>query len=603
MRKTFTVLLALCFAITAFAGEGKKKMGYAKSVPHTDDATYVAKKIDLSGVTKISQSPGVSVVGTARNSFYDYQTNGGDEKRMRVLPDGSVHVIYMGATDRAAPGGATRGTYYAFSSDNGATFTNLGRVETIRAGFPSLALTADGRAVIAAHSAPAGSVLGTTVSIDAAPGFAIFAGFEAPRAPIECIWPRMTVSTNDRIVFYGSSNTAGDNPQGNSWNSVDPVSGNFAFPSNQLLFPDVEGEIRGTIAASASGKVAMVLINGFDLPPTADFGNNNIIMRESTDGGATFGPAINVTNYPADTVTVKPAFWLSVSALYVNEELHVIWTEVLDQVPNDAGISYFFTDLRIRHWAASVNGGAPTTAARFDTVHFSGALPNGVNHLEMDYGSIGVDAGGVLSVAFTSFSGDTTQADPITGLGYGDIWAVSSANNGLQWGEPKNLTNSPDMDDRYPYLSPWNEAGKINVFYMSDSVAGNFIGVGTDGAPVTTPDFLFLKVDRPSITPYDFYSAVSERETEIPEGYALSQNYPNPFNPSTEISFSLPAAEKVTLRIFNLAGQEIATLVNGKLKAGEHKIMWNAQGQPSGVYLYRLEAGSFTEVKKMTLLR
>jgi len=55
--------------------------------------------------------------------------------------------------------------------------------------------------------------------------------------------------------------------------------------------------------------------------------------------------------------------------------------------------------------------------------------------------------------------------------------------------------------------------------------------------------------------------------------------------------------------IFDCARQEIATLVNGKLKAGEHKIMWNAQSQPTGVYLYRLEAGSFTEVKKMILLQ
>lgn len=598
LKNSCFALLLLSFCL-AWAGDGKKKMGHAKYVPFTENASLAAKKADLSGLNKISKSPGVSVLGTSGSSFYDYQTNGGDEKRVRVLPNGTVHVVYMGATDRAAPGGPTRGTFYAYSEDNGATFLNLGRVESIRAGFPSLDLTADGRAVVAAHSAPSGLALGTQVSVDALPGFAIFSAFDAPRAPAECIWPRMAVSTNDRVVFYGSAQTTG----GNTWNSVDPLTGNFTFASNEVVFSGVEGEIRGAMAASAGGKVAMVLINGFDPPPTDDFGNNNLILRESTDGGVTFGAPINITNYPSDTVTVRPAFWLSVSALYIGENLHLAWTEVIDQVPNDAGISYFFTDLRIRHWAPNVNGGVPTTAARFDTLHFNGVLPNGSNHLEMDYGSLGVDADGILTVVFTGFSGDSTQADPITGIGYGDIWAVSSANNGLLWGEPTNLTNSPDMDDRYPYISPWNEAGKINVFYMSDSVAGNFIGVGADAAPVTTPDFLFLKTDHPSTDPYDFYTAVAERQTETPADYALAQNYPNPFNPSTEISFSLPAAQKVALRIFNLAGQEVATLINRKLSAGTHKVTWNAEGMPSGVYFYRLEAGKHTEVKKMTLLQ
>lgn len=595
LQIAFWALLLL--VAVAMAGGQKKKMGYAKYVPYTENMNFAPKPMPAGGLNKISKSPGVSVVGDARNTFFDFQTNGGDEKRLQVLPDGSVHVVYMGATDRAAPGGATRGSYYAYSNDNGATFTNLGRVETIRAGYPSLALTSDGRAVIASHTAPTGSVLGTSIAVDALPGFAIFAAYDAPRAPAECIWPRVTVSTNDRIVFYGSAQTTG----GNTWNTVDPASGTFASATNNVVFAGVEGEIRGNIAASPGGKVAMVLINGFDLPPTDDFGNNNIIMRESTDGGVTFGAPINVTNYPADTSNVRPAFWLSISALYVNEELHLVWTEVLDQIPGDAGISYFFTDLRIRHWAPSINGGVPTTAARFDTLHFSGVLPNGTNHLEMDYGSLGVDAEGVLSVVFTGFSGDSTQADPATGIGYGDIWAVSSANNGLQWGEPTNLTNSPDMDDRYPYISPWNEAGKINVFYMSDSIAGAF--AFGDNAPTSTPDFLFYKTDHPSTAPYDFYSAVAERDAEIPEGYALEQNYPNPFNPSTEISFSLPRAEKVTLRIFNVSGQEVVTLVNGKLSAGLHTMKWNAQGMPSGVYFYRIEAGSFTEVKKMTLLQ
>jgi hypothetical protein len=86
--------------------------------------------------------------------------------------------------------------------------------------------------------------------------------------------------------------------------------------------------------------------------------------------------------------------------------------------------------------------------------------------------------------------------------------------------------------------------------------------------------------------------------------FALSQNYPNPFNPSTTISFSLPSKSVVSLKIFDMLGREIATIVNNEmLSAGNYSKQWNAQGCCSGVYFYRLRAGTFTETKKLILLR
>ena len=90
---------------------------------------------------------------------------------------------------------------------------------------------------------------------------------------------------------------------------------------------------------------------------------------------------------------------------------------------------------------------------------------------------------------------------------------------------------------------------------------------------------------------------------DIPTVFALSQNYPNPFNPSTTIKYDLPVDTRVTLKVFNIIGQEVATLVNGEQKAGHPSVEWNAGNLASGVYLYRLEAGSFTSVKKLLLLR
>jgi hypothetical protein len=89
----------------------------------------------------------------------------------------------------------------------------------------------------------------------------------------------------------------------------------------------------------------------------------------------------------------------------------------------------------------------------------------------------------------------------------------------------------------------------------------------------------------------------------IPDAYVLHQNYPNPFNPSTTIRFALPNAGQTTLKVFNLLGQEMATLVNGVMPSGVHTASFNASSLSSGIYFFRIESGSFRAVKKMMLVK
>ncbi|HEX2984221.1 MAG TPA: T9SS type A sorting domain-containing protein, partial [Ignavibacteriales bacterium] len=92
---------------------------------------------------------------------------------------------------------------------------------------------------------------------------------------------------------------------------------------------------------------------------------------------------------------------------------------------------------------------------------------------------------------------------------------------------------------------------------------------------------------------------------ETPLTYSLMQNYPNPFNPSTMIKYSVAEAGQVELRIYNILGQEVITLVNEFKKAGAYEIRFNAAGMnlSSGVYLYRIKAGSFVQTKKLMLIK
>ncbi len=92
-------------------------------------------------------------------------------------------------------------------------------------------------------------------------------------------------------------------------------------------------------------------------------------------------------------------------------------------------------------------------------------------------------------------------------------------------------------------------------------------------------------------------------EKAIPKEFTLGQNYPNPFNPSTEIRYQLPTPEWVTLKVFDILGQLVVTLMDEVKPRGEYTAVWDAQGMPSGVYFYRLTAGTFTDTKKMLLLR
>lgn len=116
------------------------------------------------------------------------------------------------------------------------------------------------------------------------------------------------------------------------------------------------------------------------------------------------------------------------------------------------------------------------------------------------------------------------------------------------------------------------------------------------------PDGLFL--DDISVT--SIVTAVEERNqsADLPEKFSVSQNYPNPFNPSTQITFALPSAQKVTLKVFDLSGKEVATLLHNEHKAtGIHALTFDLRNLPSGVYFYRLTAGDYVATRKMLLMR
>ena len=143
-----------------------------------------------------------------------------------------------------------------------------------------------------------------------------------------------------------------------------------------------------------------------------------------------------------------------------------------------------------------------------------------------------------------------------------------------------------------------DSSGKLPLQYASDEWDSHPNSAATE---LVAPQFVSEIFD--AAIAYEMFTDIELTQQQSVVSFQLKQNYPNPFNPSTTIEFALPKSAFVTLKIYNLIGEEVASLIAEKREAGIHQINWDASGVPSGVYLYRLEAGDFVRVKKLILMR
>ncbi len=175
-------------------------------------------------------------------------------------------------------------------------------------------------------------------------------------------------------------------------------------------------------------------------------------------------------------------------------------------------------------------------------------------------------------------------------------------------------TNSPDMLPEWrlvntgtsKYLNPdWPipvDLSYTNATLMTGASGGFPVG-DVNWFPVQKAAWLAQRDAEYSAFDNEMNRTVAVNEHVLPGEFTLGQNYPNPFNPSTTISFSLPHAANVSVKVFDMLGREVATLVNGYTTSGLHEVQFNATNLASGVYAYRFSSGNFTAVKKMTVVK
>ena len=249
---------------------------------------------------------------------------------------------------------------------------------------------------------------------------------------------------------------------------------------------------------------------------------------------------------------------------------------------------------------------------------------------QSDFSSFEVDQSGLTAPSFqlTGLSNSTSHYWRVraTNAGGTSPWSTVWQFATLLAGPAAPVLSAPADNATDISMTPtlvWNTSGGATSYEVQVSTQQNFATVEVDqngisatslqatGLSNSTTHYWRVRATNaggtsPWSAVWQFTTEpVSSVETgkEIPSDFRLGQNYPNPFNPTTNISFDLPKAEYVILKVYSLLGKEIATLVSGNFPAGRHIATFDASGQASGVYLYKLQSSSFVQTKKMLLVR
>ncbi|MBK7230648.1 MAG: T9SS type A sorting domain-containing protein [Ignavibacteriales bacterium] len=202
-----------------------------------------------------------------------------------------------------------------------------------------------------------------------------------------------------------------------------------------------------------------------------------------------------------------------------------------------------------------------------------------------------------LPVELTSFSATTIGKDVKLS------WRTATEINNYGFEVERNTPLNPLSRGEAEGRGVWEKIGFVNGNGNSNSPKDYSFVDDFAGKPAYRTGRYSYRLKQIDNDGQFEYSKTIEVDFNVVKKYELSQNYPNPFNPATKISWQSPVSSWQTLKVYNLLGKEVATLVNEFREAGSYSVNFDASNLPSGVYLYKLQVGDFTQTKKMTLVK
>lgn len=607
LKKLFTLFLmtGLIISVSVAGTKEKKRVNASESVVLSHEVAATSATLAKSSPIrqKVTAGPADGIeIGT---TDYDYGWNSGSPRSAATFDNGNkVHMTFMERDVTQASPNNRRAQKYAFWDAASPTSlvtayprpkatgaSGFGGVDVIPAGAGA------GIAVMVYHTP-------NFFAIDGGPGAGTFTESAMPTSLIGtgALDPEIAVSKDGNTLYYSDSYGRTDHQVvkstdfGQTWFQRDTLIAHYAPGFSQ-------GALDVPVLTAANGDLYMVttLAGTGAIPPLGNAhadSSDRIGYFKSTNGGVSWtwttigkdGDKLVVA--AGDTVYILFENFSQVDGvLDGNNNLHVVVNGYCEKPLTDTTASFRFYTL---YWKSGagwkiISNPAAGTHADYDSSYYVYAG----NAIGFAYPTIAAGGNSLFALwsqpVFTAGKLDTTG-----GIVQYQLWYSYSNNNGTSWSAPTLLPNSVGglFSTAAEQLSISGNTATASFIYLADTARGcNVFG---EGASRQVP-WVFRTVS---------FSVTSVGDEVIsPNVYRLEQNFPNPFNPTTSIRYTIGKADHVSLKVYNMLGQEVATLVNQTMEAGEHTVNFNASNLASGMYLYKIQSGAFSEVKKMMLLK
>ncbi len=351
--------------------------------------------------------------------------------------------------------------------------------------------------------------------------------------------------------------------------------------------------VQTSLSNPDSDAVSCFAVSGTNLFAVNDYGE----VYRSTDNGTSWTPvnsgltnafvlslAVSGTNLFAGTVYG--------AGVFLSTDNGTSWTPVDSGLTNTYVLSLAVSGTNL--FAGTFYGSGVFLSTNNGTIWtpVDSGLTN-TNILSLDVSETNLFAGTGAGI-FLSTNNGTIWTPVDSGLTNTNVYSFAASGTNLVAGTDGGVFLSTNTG------TSWTEvdSGLINTFVISLAVSGTNLFAGTVDGGVWR-------------RPLSELTSVKSSRGETPTRFSLSQNYPNPFNPTTTISFALPTRSFVSLKVFDMLGREVSTILSGELQAGNYTRQWNAANMSSGVYFYRLvakaipsgQAGTYNQAKKLLLLK
>jgi hypothetical protein len=592
---------------------------------------------------------GVDLIGdtvTIGTTWYEGQHNGTIGRMVELSDDGYLHFVWMNGLDNGA---TSRHVFYNVIDPGGTQlwpYTGYAVESTQRGGYTVLDVDFGGIGFPAFHSVTTSANAHTAVASDFFPHAGAFLTNEPDWLYLggveqEVIWPRAMFDQRQTLHVVSCENplsgVAGD-PQRHYYTpgTYNPTTFIVEFPSDPDTWTEMTWTmtIAGDVATSpVSDRVlfAWCYSKDFYLQPadTSQWNNDIHVMIDDDGLDLHFENYFNLTQFhDPDPAWLPDTVMADMDTLRAYTDLstyidHNDWAHVVFTTPSYfdyEGTRYWHASI-VWHWSEEFPGEFQMVHNAFDDWWWN-YTDCGAWNVKAQRPMLAEDPEtGYLYCMYQVYDCDTLA---LSAAGYpsGEIYVSMSADGGENWSEGVNITNTVSPTNAAPgqclsELTP--SIAKvaddfIHMIYVLDRDAG-FVVQDEGSWTYNEVKYHKVAVDEFSPTPYvtqdvPFHvehgpplDIPGENLRSQPVEFSLGQNYPNPFNPTTTISFGLDQISEVTLKVYNLQGEEVATVANGTYGTGLHNVTFDGSNLSSGVYIYKLDAGSRTLNGKMVLMK